>query len=83
MKKVLAAVLAGAMVAASMTGCGSTAASSTAQSAAQSTAASTASAQDEALTATISVWGPAEDQAADKGKWLPTMCEQFKKLHPK
>ena len=87
MKKILAALMAGAMVATSMAGCGeTTTASSTASAAdskAASSAASTASVADEALTATMNVWGPAEDQAADKGKWLPTMCEQFKKLHPK
>ncbi len=86
MKKALAAVLAGAMLTAGLTGCGGTAASSTAASATKSgtsSAASTASKEDEALTCTMNVWGPAEDQAADKGKWLPTMCEDFKKQHPK
>lgn len=89
MKKVLAAVLAGAMLTASMAGCSGTASSSSSSKAASdskadSTAAtSTASAEDEALTCTLNVWGPAEDQAKDKGNWLPTTCEQFKKLHPK
>lgn len=28
------------------------------------------------------VWSPSEDQAADSGKWLQTMCEQFNDEHP-
>lgn len=39
-------------------------------------------AEEEAITATITVWGPSEDQSEDAGNWLPTMCEQFAALHP-
>ena len=34
--------------------------------------------EEEPVTATITVWGPAEDQPV----WLPTMCEQFSAQHP-
>ena len=37
---------------------------------------------NENITATIKVWGPAEDQAEENGKWLQTMCEQFNSEHP-
>ncbi|MBD5546610.1 MAG: extracellular solute-binding protein [Lachnospiraceae bacterium] len=33
---------------------------------------------EEPITATITVWGPEEDQPV----WLPTMCEQFSAQHP-
>ena len=33
---------------------------------------------EEPITATITVWGPEEDQPV----WLPTMCEQFAAQHP-
>ena len=32
--------------------------------------------------ATLTVWGPQEDQSEESGKWLQTMCEQFAKEHP-
>ena len=51
--------------------------------AAETTAAETTAAEEEeAITATITVWGPSEDQSADMGNWLPTMCEQFAAEHP-
>ena len=37
---------------------------------------------NENITDTIKVWGPAEDQAEENGKWLQTMCEQFNSEHP-
>lgn len=37
--------------------------------------------EEEAITATMLVWGPAEDQA-DASSWLPVMCEQFAAEHP-
>lgn len=42
----------------------------------------TAAEEEEAITATIKVWSPSEDQSADMGNWLPTMCEQFAAEHP-
>ena len=38
--------------------------------------------EEEAITATITVWSPSEDQSEDMGNWLPTMCEQFAAEHP-
>lgn len=32
--------------------------------------------------ATMTVWGPQEDQAEESGMWLQTMCEQFAEEHP-
>ena len=37
---------------------------------------------DEKVAATVTVWGPQEDQSDDNGKWLQTMCEQFAAAHP-
>lgn len=31
---------------------------------------------------TLTVWGPSEDQSAEQGNWLPTMCEKFNEAHP-
>lgn len=36
----------------------------------------------EAVKATITVWGPQEDQSKDNGKWLQTQCEAFAAAHP-
>ena len=96
-KKALALLMASAMVA-SLTACGSketatndskpadttaesTAAETTAEAPAETTAEAPAE-EEEAITATITVWGPSEDQSADMGNWLPTMCEQFAAEHP-
>ena len=37
---------------------------------------------DEAIEATVTVWGPQEDQSNDNGKWLQTQCEAFAAAHP-
>lgn len=94
-KKVLAVLLASAMVA-SLAGCGSsnnTAEAPAEEEATEATEATEAAdgtedaaeapaEEEEAITATITVWGPSEDQSEDAGNWLPTMCEQFAALHP-
>lgn len=36
---------------------------------------------EDPITATITVWGPAEDQAEEYGEWLQKRCEAFNKLH--
>ena len=36
----------------------------------------------EAVEATVTVWGPQEDQSADNGNWLQTQCEAFAAAHP-
>ncbi len=30
----------------------------------------------------LTVWSPAEDQSAEQGRWLQTMCEEFNEAHP-
>ena len=89
-KKLLSLVLASVM-AASLVGCSKPADSKTssaaksgsttssAKSAASTT--STASTAEEAVEATITVWGPQEDQAEENGNWLGTMCNKFAEAH--
>ena len=36
----------------------------------------------EVVDATVTVWGPQEDQSDDNGKWLQTQCEAFAAAHP-
>lgn len=36
----------------------------------------------ETVDATVTVWGPQEDQSKDSGEWLQTMCNQFNEAHP-
>ena len=45
-------------------------------------AAEEANSDEEAITATLTVWGPSEDQAEENGQWLQTMCDQFNEAHP-
>ena len=93
-KKFLSLMLVAAM-AASLAGCGKpadTKTSSAAKSGSTTTPASSAtstastgskaSTADEALEATITVWGPQEDQAKESGNWLGTMCDKFAEAHP-
>lgn len=88
-KKVLAILMATAMVV-SLAGCGggteapaqtpeNTEAPAQTEAEPEAEAEST---EEEAITATLLVWGPAEDQSAENGNWLPTMCEQFAAEHP-
>lgn len=42
----------------------------------------TASPSAEAESFSLLVWSPSEDQSADSGSWLQTMCDQFNDLHP-
>ena len=73
LKKLAAALMLTTMCGSLLTGCGS-----------GNDSASTGkdSKTDEKITATIKVWGPAEDQAEENGKWLQTMCEKFNAEHP-
>lgn len=73
LKKLAAALMLTTMCGSLLTGCGS-----------GNDSASTGkdSKADEKITATIKVWGPAEDQAEENGKWLQTMCEKFNAEHP-
>lgn len=96
-KKFLSLMLAATMIA-SLTACSkpadtktsSAAKSSTSGSAAKSSTtgsttgstASNSSNEEEAIEATLTVWGPQEDQAAESGNWLGTMCNKFAEAHP-
>lgn len=71
-KKLAASVMMAAMTAAALSGCGSGK-----DSAATGTQAST-----KKISTKLTVWGSAEDQAEENGKWLQTMCEQFNSEHP-
>lgn len=92
-KKILAILMATAMTA-SLVACGggteapaeTTENTETTEAPAETTEASEETeaaepAEEEAVTATLLVWGPAEDQA-DASSWLPVMCEQFAAEHP-
>lgn len=74
-KKILASALTAAMAATMLAGCGSSSSAST-----ESTSDSSSS-DEEKITATITVWGPQEDQSEDNGQWLQTECENFAKEH--
>ena len=87
-KKVAALLLAGVMCAATVVGCGKSddgkADSTTTPKADESKVsdAETTTAEDEKLTATITVWSPAEDQDEKNGNWLKTRCDAFNAAHP-
>ena len=78
-KKILSVLLASAMVA-SLAGCGGKEEAAPAPS--EGSTEAPAAGEEEAVTAKLLVWGPAEDQSAESGNWLPTMCEQFAAEHP-
>ena len=37
---------------------------------------------EEKVSATVTVWGPQEDQSSENGEWLQTQCDSFAKQHP-
>ena len=87
-RKYAAIALAGAMCMSLLAGCGDkkddTSKDSTTASNAEVTSGEStdASAEEENIKATITVWGPAEDQSPDYGEWLQGRCEAFNKEHP-
>ena len=87
-RKYAAIALAGAMCMSLLAGCGDkkddTSKDSTTASNAEATSGEStdASAEEENIKATITVWGPAEDQSPDYGEWLQGRCEAFNKEHP-
>lgn len=76
-KKVLAMLLATTMVATAFAGCGSKT-----ETTGEATGTEAGAEGEEAITATITVWGPQEDQSEDNGNWLKTECEAFAAEHP-
>lgn len=88
-KKVSAMLLAATMATASLAGCGggdNAAEPTKAPDATEGTSSGDTSGGDatgeETITTTLTVWSPAEDQSADYGSWLQTMCEAFNAEHP-
>ena len=76
-KKVLAMLLATTMVATAFAGCGSKP-----ETTGEATGTEAGAEGEEAITATITVWSPQEDQSEDNGNWLKTECEAFAAEHP-
>lgn len=54
----------------------------TTEEAGEETTEETAATEEEEITATIKVWSPSEDQSAENGNWLGTMCDAFNEAHP-
>lgn len=95
-KKVLSLLLATAMAATCLTACGgddNTTEPSTEETGDETTEEAgdetteetgdeTSAADEEEITATIKVWSPSEDQSAENGNWLGTMCDAFNEAHP-
>lgn len=80
-KKAFALLLATTMVA-SLVGCGKKEAAQTDEGTTNATTEETTETEEEAITTTLTVWSPAEDQSEEQGKWLQTMCDQFNAEHP-
>ncbi len=79
-RKVSAMLLVGAMCAMSFAGCQKKTSSS--QDPSSQNPSSQDAASEEKITATIKVSTPSEDQSAENGSWIQTVCEEFNKLHP-
>ena len=70
MKKIMVMFLVTALCITSVFGCG------------KSNSSNATTGTQEVVKATVKVWGPAEDQSTEQGKWLQTMCEKFNADHP-
>ena len=95
-KKVSAMLLATAMATTALAGCGGddkptatkapeateNTSNTDGTSDGDTTSGDASTADEEAITTTLTVWSPAEDQSADQGEWLQTMAEAFKAEHP-
>jgi arabinogalactan oligomer/maltooligosaccharide transport system substrate-binding protein len=89
-KKMLSAGLAALMAMSMLAGCSSNAASNSGGSGAGSGGAAAATTTEAApagdaggaTAATVSVWGPQEDQSEDNGRWLQAACDAFNEEHP-
>ncbi len=69
-KKLLALLMTSVLATSALVGCGSSDEDEKATNA-----------PEEKITATITVWGPAEDQSDEYGNWLQTMCKKFNEEH--
>lgn len=72
-KRVVSTLLTAVMAVSLLAGCGSKGGEESTDGGAS---------DDGPVKATMTVWGPQEDQSEESGKWLQTMCEQFAKEHP-
>jgi len=70
MKKIMVLFLVTALCITSVFGCG------------KSNSSNATTGTQDVVKATVKVWGPAEDQSTEQGKWLQTMCEKFNVDHP-
>jgi arabinogalactan oligomer/maltooligosaccharide transport system substrate-binding protein len=70
-KRILKGSISAILAASMLAGCSSNTATS-----------ASAKSEDEKITATITVWGPQEDQSDDNGNWLKKETEAFAKEHP-
>lgn len=70
-KRVVSAFLAAAMAVTLLGGCGS-----------KKTESTGSDSSGEAVKATMTVWGPQEDQSKESGEWMQTMCQKFAEEHP-
>lgn len=77
-KKVLATLLAVTLVATSLVGCEK----KETKEPKKDEVSTGDNVEEEKITATITVWGPSEEQSEEYGKWLQTSCEAFNALHP-
>ena len=80
MKKLAATLMALVLCICMLAGCGGSSGGSSGGSTGGGE--SGGSGSKEAISATVTVWGPQEDQSDDNGKWLQTQCEAFAKAHP-
>lgn len=78
-KRICSVLLVTSMVATSMIGCSK---SDKDDDDKKTTTAAGETAAPEKKDVKLTVWGPAEDQAKDKGEWLIKMCNQFNDAHP-
>ena len=76
MKKLVSIILAAMLCVSLFAGCGG------ASSSGGSSGGSGGGDSKETVEATVTVWGPQEDQSDDNGKWLQTQCEAFAAAHP-
>lgn len=89
-KRVISLLMVAAMATGMFAGCGSKNEGESSSAAAETTTAGAEETTDAAEETTVgeaekvqlTVWSPSEDQAAESGEWLQTMCEQFDELHP-
>lgn len=83
-KRVVSTFLAAAMAVSLLGGCGGAGEEQTAAGGAGTEAGTAADggSTGEAVKATMTVWGPQEDQSQESGEWLQKMCNQFAEEHP-